>query len=38
MTMVTRKRAEKLKESLVVAAELAKQSLDLPSRPRTDLP
>lgn len=38
MTMVTRKRAAKLKESLVVAAELAKQSLDLPSRPRTDLP
>lgn len=38
MTLVQRRRAEQLKESLVVAAELEKQQLPLPRRPRTDLP
>ena len=38
MTMVQRRQAEKLKESLVVAAELDKQSLPLPNKPRTDVP
>lgn len=38
MTVVQRRRAEKLKESLEVAAELARADLPLPPKPRTEVP
>ncbi len=38
MTVVRRRQQEKLKASLQVAAQLEKESLPLPSRPRTDVP
>lgn len=38
MTQVRRRQVKELKESLRVAAELEKEELPLPRRPRTDLP
>lgn len=38
MTVVQRRQAERLKASLLVAAELEKQSLPLPRKPRADVP
>ena len=38
MTVVQRKQAERLKESLQVEAEMARQSLPIPRRPRTETP
>jgi hypothetical protein len=38
MTVVQRRQAERLKESLAVAAELEKEHLGLPRKPRSDYP
>lgn len=38
MTVVQRRQAQKLKASLAVAADLEKQHLPLPRRPRSDVP
>lgn len=38
MTVVQRRQAEKLKASLLVAAELEKKSLPLPKKPRDEVP